>query len=372
MHSAAQADRGDRRSVPLARLNVHVGLEAQLPSVAVVIPTYNRASWLPATLESVLRQTRPADEILVIDDGSKDDTAEVCEGFAPRVRYIGKENAGVAEARNFGVRQATSDWVAFLDSDDLWEPEKLEIQMAAHEAVPEAGWSFSDCILVDGNDRPLGGRQGLGAAVPMFKALGMSPADFFAGTLARVEYTAAGRSCLAYTGDLFGPMFYGNAVVPSSAMVRRDLFLRTGGFDPGFRLAEETEYFHRLASLSPVVVAAAPLLRWRMGHEERLTATANTRVLVRNALESLSRAASLRQLAPAEAAAFAAGREYLLLHLAYVHLSLVERPEARQALHEAWQSGARRTVGARAVYAATLLPAPVLHGLYRLKRLIHA
>ncbi|MGL6097742.1 MAG: glycosyltransferase family 2 protein, partial [Fimbriiglobus sp.] len=100
------------------------------PTVSVVIPCYNGAEFLPETLRSVLAQTVPVHEILVIDDGSTDDSAAVAEGFGPPVRVIRQPNQGESVARNRGIDEATGEWVAFLDADDLWEPTKTERQLA--------------------------------------------------------------------------------------------------------------------------------------------------------------------------------------------------------------------------------------------------
>lgn len=343
-----------------------------MSSITVVIPTYNRADWLPATVGSVLQQTRPADEVLIVDDGSTDRTAEVCAAFPAPVRYVRQENAGVSAARNRGVREARGEWVAFLDSDDLWEPAKLEVQLAALEATPEAGWSITGCVLVDGDDRPVPGTRGLESAVPVFRELGRSPRELFAQGLREVTLDGPGTRHTLFTGDVFGLLFYGNVVLPSAAMVRRDLFLQTGGFDESLRVAEDTEFFHRLAAAAETTVVMSPLLRWRVGHEERLTAKANTRDLVLNALVSIQRAAALRErLSPAEERAWRTGRQRLLLRAAYLHLSLFERAAARAAVVDAWREGAalsRRSVG---IYGGSLLPTSMLRGLHFLKRVLN-
>src|SRR5262249_4621066 len=102
--------------------------------VSVVIPTYERRRWVCRAVESVLAQTRPADEILVVDDGSSDGTAdELARRFGARVRVLVQPNGGVAAARNAGVRAARHPLVAFLDSDDCWLPSKLERQLPLHD-----------------------------------------------------------------------------------------------------------------------------------------------------------------------------------------------------------------------------------------------
>lgn len=107
------------------------------PMVSVVIVTYNKADTLRAAVESVLSQTYSDFEILIVDDGSTDQTAEVARGFGPKVRYLPKENGGTGSARNLGIAHALGQYTAFLDGDDLWLPQKLEIQMAAFEREPD-------------------------------------------------------------------------------------------------------------------------------------------------------------------------------------------------------------------------------------------
>lgn len=106
------------------------------PSVSVVIVTYNKAQTVGAAIRSVLAQTTPHLEILVVDDGSTDDTALQIRRFGSQVRYLPKANGGTGSARNFGIAHAQGEYVAFLDGDDLWLPRKLEVQMAAFQREP--------------------------------------------------------------------------------------------------------------------------------------------------------------------------------------------------------------------------------------------
>ena len=108
-------------------------------SVSVVIPTYNYGHFVVGAVESVLAQTYQNVEIIVVNDGSSDDTKARLEPFMGRVRYIYQDNQGLSAARNTGIGAATCRWIAFLDSDDLWHPRKLELQMAYLDGHPEVG-----------------------------------------------------------------------------------------------------------------------------------------------------------------------------------------------------------------------------------------
>lgn len=107
--------------------------------ISVVIPTYNSSPLVVEAVASVLAQTFPAYEVIVVDDGSTDDTAERMAGFSDRVRYIRKENGGVSTARNRGMAEATGDGIAFLDADDVWHPKKLELQKGVLLERPDLG-----------------------------------------------------------------------------------------------------------------------------------------------------------------------------------------------------------------------------------------
>ena len=117
--------------------------------ISVVIPAYNAEKTIAATLQSVLNQTYPPSEVIVVNDGSKDGTKERVLEFGDRVRLINQENSGVSAARNFGVENSNSDWIAFLDSDDLWLPEKLECQVSLlekHEGVQWCATRYFECV----------------------------------------------------------------------------------------------------------------------------------------------------------------------------------------------------------------------------------
>lgn len=113
-------------------------------TITTVIPAYNAGQYIARAIDSVLAQTRPADEIIVVDDGSTDDTAAIVAQYANKVKCIHQQNAGETAARNAGIKAATYDWIAFLDADDEWIPDKLMLQAEALESNPDIVWATSN------------------------------------------------------------------------------------------------------------------------------------------------------------------------------------------------------------------------------------
>jgi glycosyltransferase involved in cell wall biosynthesis len=174
-------------------------------SVSVCIPTYNAAEFLREAVGSALAQTRPPDEIVVVDDGSTDHTREVCRSFGARVRYVRQERDGTlgAGARARAMREARGEWLALLDHDDLWLPRKLERQLAAAAAHPDAAAVFARHRPVDAAGRPTG-----------------PPAEL-SGADVRHDARAAYHLLLRK-----------NHFAPSSALLRRAFFAEHGVTDP--------------------------------------------------------------------------------------------------------------------------------------------
>jgi glycosyltransferase involved in cell wall biosynthesis len=191
--------------------------------VSVIVPTYNRGEMLRAALESVLAQTVPVGEIVVVDDGSTDDTHAIVESLAARderahVLYLGGEHTNRrGEVRNRGVAASSGDLLAFLDSDDLWKPERIERQLSALSRAPQAGFAFCNVQRFDENG-PIG--------PPC-----LSPAA-------------------RYDGRILGDMLEEPLAVSSTLLVRRQVFQDVGSFRD-LRMNEDYELTLRLAAHSP-------------------------------------------------------------------------------------------------------------------------
>ncbi|MBA4067329.1 MAG: glycosyl transferase family 2 [Isosphaera sp.] len=197
------------------------------PRVSVVVPTYNCGRYVVEAVESVLAQTRPAAEVLVVDDGSTDDTPGRLARFAAPVRVIRKENGGVSTARNRGVEEATGDLVAFLDADDAWHPRKLEVQLAALAARPDLG------LLGTGVYDWPGPHPDLPDAAP---AVGDVRAD---------------------------DLIVRNCMVTSTVVARAEVLRAAGPFDPNLRGPEDHDLWIRVALRAKVGNLRANLTGYR-------------------------------------------------------------------------------------------------------------
>lgn len=223
-----------------------------METVSVIIPTYNRAELISQAIDSVLAQTVPAHEIIVADDGSTDDTAAVVAAYGDRVRYLALPHRGQpAATRNAGIRAATGDLLAFLDSDDLFLPNKLARQFAALAQAPEAGVVYSNGLYF--RTTP---------AEPVGRVLDGLPAP---------------------SGWVFGELLAGNFLAPPVVLVRRRALDAAGLFDesPAFIAVEDFDLWLRLAALTPFDYAQGDVaaIRRHTGGISRNTASLRRGVL---------------------------------------------------------------------------------------------
>jgi glycosyltransferase involved in cell wall biosynthesis len=229
------------------------------PLVSVVIPVYNGERYLSQALDSVLAQEYPRIEVIVVDDGSTDGSADIARGYQA-VRYLYQSNAGPAAARNTGIGAASGEFIAFLDHDDVWVPWKLQTEMECFRDHPELGY-----------------------------------------TMARGEFV--------YEGDVKPPHWAiaqqrdGNPVPLHAALVaRRSLFDQVGLLDPSFRVGEDTEWLMRANDAHvPMMVLDGVLLRRRIHETNASNQVELARIGVLRAVrDSMHRQRSRRQTDSAE------------------------------------------------------------------------
>ena len=194
----------------------------QLPRVSVIVPTYNSARYLPEAIDSVLGQTYRDFEIIVVDDGSTDNTQGVLARYAEQIRVVRQSNQGSAAARNAGILAARGEFIAFLDADDLWLPQKLERQMPLFDERPEIGWVYSDYREF--------GESGL-SAQSFFERQSLCPPP-------------EGRVLLALARDCITSTI--------TVVIRASCLQEAGLFDRTFRRAQDYDMWLRLAARFPV------------------------------------------------------------------------------------------------------------------------
>lgn len=213
-----------------ARGGTHPAARADLPqppTVSIIVPVLNGASYIPKAIETVLAQSWEDFELIIVDDGSTDGTAAVVHTYDDeRIRYFYQPNRGLSAARNSGIRMARGGWLAFLDCDDFWHPEKLAAQLDVARRVPEAGLVYcaASSTTMDGE---------VVCEIP-----------------ALIE------------GAVLPELLRGNRVAgsASSAMVRREVFDRVGIFDEELRCSEDWDMWLRVAAVTTIARVETPLV----------------------------------------------------------------------------------------------------------------
>lgn len=246
-----------------------------VPLVSVIVPTFNRADCLGQTIDSVFAQTHARFEILLVDDGSSDGTRALIErrwAHEPRLRYLYQANRGVSAARNLGLRSARGEYLALLDSDDVWLPWKLEAQLACLAEFPQAGMVWSDMQAVDPDGRIIDPAY----LRTMYHAYRwFTPDQLFSigRSLAAFMWPLpeALREASAQCGDIFSQMIMGNLVHTSTVLLRRSRFERVQRFDESMKTGEDYDFHLRTCEAGPVAFLDAASIRYQRGRLDRLT-----------------------------------------------------------------------------------------------------
>jgi glycosyltransferase involved in cell wall biosynthesis len=189
--------------------------------ISVVIPCYNRSTLLKRAIDSALAQIARASEVIVVDDGSTDDTKEVCAGYGSQIKYVWQKNAGASVARNTGAIHARSEWIAFLDSDDYWRPCHLSrMANAIKETHGKAQFYFSDMQMGEGNN-----------CATLWNTVDFVPPR-------PVHLTQDGTNWAFLRRQ---------PIMLQCSVFRKDVWMKSGGLDPNFRLMHDPELFFRLS-----------------------------------------------------------------------------------------------------------------------------
>lgn len=229
------------------------GIKKVMAVISVITPTYNRADFLPAAISSVLAQTYEDFELIVVDDGSSDDTRSVIKPFLEdkRVKYFYQENQGQSFARNYALAQSSGEFIAFLDSDDVWYPDKLEKQLRVFSAHP-------DSDIVHGDETQINER---GKVVSL-------------------------KNMRRYSGCITPQLLADNSVSITTALVKRRCFDEMGGFDTSVSVADDYDLWLRFSAkyrfyYEPGIVASYRVMANQISSDKRRRFEANTFIIKR-------------------------------------------------------------------------------------------
>ncbi len=232
-----------------------------MPKVSVIIPTYNRAKFLPRTIDNVLCQTYQDFEILVIDDGSSDNTREIMQEYIKKhtgkIRYFYKENGGVPTARNLGIQLSNAEFIAFLDSDDIWDADKLKYQMQYMDEHPQIYMCNTDVEYIDEDDKSLG-------------------------------YSKR-RNKIPFDGMVFRYVFQHHGIVTSTMVVKKCVFDKIGLLDENLPIGDDTDIILRIAKSFQIGFIEKPLVKYRM-HNMNISKHADTHLYHLKAVEKVLKA----------------------------------------------------------------------------------
>ena len=208
-----------------------------MPKITAILPTWNRAEWLEKSIQSVLDQTFGDFELVVVDDASTDYTAEIIERYSGKIRTIVfSENRGVSAARNAAISTSDSEWIAFLDSDDFWHPDKLQKQIAQTKMRPACPLHFTDEIWI---------RNGV--------------------------MVNPKKKHQKKEGWIFQPSLALCLMAPSTVILRRELFEVHGLFDENLPVCEDYDLWLRLTAQHPVALLDEKLMTRHGGHADQLS-----------------------------------------------------------------------------------------------------
>ena len=257
---------------------------SSIPTVSIIIPSYNSARYLQAAVDSVLNQTYRDIEVLVIDDGSTDDTTSVMARYGSQVRYIRQPNGGVAIARNRGIKESRGKFVAFLDADDTWHPYKLERQLSGLAAHA--------------------GRRAC------YSAFAVATSELTPFAMIRSRRQRSTLEDLLRCGNVVG--------TPSTVVCERSLFEEAGGFDPALSQCADWDMWVRLAAVTEFLYIDEPLTIYRQ-HGANMSRSAP--LLERDSVRVLEKGFAMPALTDSlraeRRAAFA--RNYMVLAGTYFH-----------------------------------------------------
>lgn len=307
-----------------------------MPKVSVIIPTYNCAHYLEQAIESAMNQTYRDLEIIVLDDGSTDDTAQVVRKYEANIRYIRQDNRGLPAARNHAIESSSGELIALLDADDWWEPTKLAEQVSILVEDPELCLVYSDLEVVFDD----------GSIIPSF--LSSRP--------------------LAASGYVFDKLLQSGFILPSTVLLRRSYLEQVGMFDESMRSHEDIDLWLRMCQRWRVALVRKSLTHRRQGTANM---TSNDDLRTEYGIKLRMKALSLPNITTNQRHTIVQQLGGAYFARGYYHFVQGQMRECRNSLEKSLRChGWNRR--AWTYYAASFFPRPLIGFISRSKRMLRS
>ena len=333
------------------------------PLVSVIIPAYKCEKFISSAIESVLSQTYENFELIVVDDGSPDNTASVAKKYQHRINYIYQENGGVSKARNTGIRMSKGEYIAFLDADDKWGRNKLELQVKFLTDHPDVNFVF--CSFWNTKNGKVISDKNYKDTFNFFKEYRYDVADIFEFSSCFEQDSGKVKY---YWGNIYDYLFLGNMILPSTVIIQKDSLFTSGLFDENFRVAEETEFFLKYSSRNTMGFIEYPLVYYEVPDTDNLSGKSNMEKLMKNALRiQIDSYISVRNRHRKSSLFYFKGISMTYSRLAYYYISEYNYRESKRYAMYAIKS-CKYNLKAYMVWLIGFSPKPLLENIARLKR----
>lgn len=331
------------------------------PLVSVIIPAYNCCKYISEAVESVLRQSYGNVEIIVVNDGSTDNTERVVKSFGGKIKYIKQANKGSSSARNAGMAAASGDYIAFLDADDRWRKYKLELQVDILRSMPYIDMLFTNYANINEKGSVLS--EGcIEKGFPIFSDFRLRLKNLFESSvysdLMNLKKSYPLNDSRIYYGNIFTSLFMGNFILPSTEIFRKEPSPIL--FNEEFKCAEDQDFHLRFARFHKIAYIDSSTTEYRVERQGKLSGGKNTPLLIMNTLKTRM------ELAGSGPALQVSGKRILkrtmsvnLSRLAYFHLTELNLKESRKYALESLKYN-RGDFKAWFVYMSCFIPPKVL------------
>ena len=257
--------------------------------VSIIIPTHNCGKYIKESIESVLNQTYRNFELIIVDDGSTDNTSDVLRSYENKIKYIYQKNQGTCKARNVGLNTAKGEYIAFLDADDRWNPFKLEFQIKIMENITRIGMLFTNYSTIDSCSKYID-HFVMEKSFPIFEEYKLNYKSIFPEKLyinLNIDEEIYGNyDKHVYFGDIFSKLFMGNFILPSTVILKRSCIDASMLFNEKYKCAVDQDFHLRFSKRYTIGFINISSTDYRINIQGKLSDNKNIPRLIKNTIDT--------------------------------------------------------------------------------------